>query len=90
MAGLEGLRVTTHNRHLDTARALVAAAAHPSPIDPHDLDCAARLAENARLMLIEAYRLVRQDTVLSIRAEDAGRAARSLRDSAAARFEVVL
>lgn len=76
----------THNRHLDASRAIVAGTAHPTTLDPHDLDCASRLAENARLMLAEAFRLVRGDTVLSVRAETAGRAARDLVQSATARL----
>ena len=78
--------MTTHNRYLDQTRAIVAGAAFPTQIDPHSLDCAQRLAENARLMLAEAYRLVRGDAVLCARAEGAGRAAKALRDSTQARM----
>ena len=75
----------THNQHLDGARRIVAGHPHPTTIDPHDLECAVRLAEHARALLAEAFRLVRTDSVLYVRAEQAGRAAVALRDSAKAR-----
>lgn len=78
--------MTTHNRYIDQTRAIVAGAAFPTSLDAHSLDCAQRLAENARLMLAEAYKLVRGDAVLSVRAEGAGQAARALRESVAARL----
>lgn len=76
----------THNRHLDASRAIVAATPHPTSVSPHDLDCARRMAENALAQLREAFRLVRTDTVLYVRAEQAGKAASDLRDSCAARM----
>lgn len=76
----------THNRHLDASRAIVAGTPHPTTVAPHDLDCARRLAENALAQLREAFRLVRTDNVLYVRAEQAGKAASDLRDSCAARM----
>ncbi len=77
----------THNRHLDATRALVAASAFPTPIDPHDLECAMRLADTARACLAEAYRLVKADGALSIRCETAGAGCRAMRDSVNARIK---
>lgn len=76
-----------HNAHMDQVRAINAGMAFPTPIDPHDLQCALMLAENARLQLVEAFRLSKPDTVLSIRAEEAGKACKRLAESVRARLE---
>lgn len=75
----------THNRHLDTARAIVAATPHPTPLSAHDLNCARLLTENAILQLREAYRLLEPDNALRIQAETAGAAAKRLREAVQAR-----
>jgi hypothetical protein len=72
----------------DTPR-LTLNSAFPTTIDAHTLDCAARFAHNARLMLIEAFKLLEKDTVLSIKAETTGKSIRDLRESIRARYEVV-
>lgn len=59
--------------------------AFPTNVDPHDLNCALLLAENARHMLAEAFRLLKGDLALSIRVETAGLAVRALYESTAAR-----
>ena len=76
----------THNRHLDATRALVAASAFPTPIDDHDLNCAMNLAEAARSMLVQAYKLIRADHALSIKCETAGTCCKELRRSIDARI----
>lgn len=79
----------TRNRHCDAVRAEVASRAFPCAIDPHDLQCAAILAQNARAMLAEAFRLLRQDNVLRVQAETAGIGAKRLLGSINARRGVV-
>lgn len=56
--------MTTHNQHLDTVRAFNQAYQAPTPIDPHEMGCAAQFAANARLMLREAYLILRDDATL--------------------------
>ena len=61
--------------------------AFPTPIDSHDLTCALMLADNARSMLAEAFRLLKKDAVLSRRVELAGKAVLALKESTAARVD---
>lgn len=61
--------------------------AFPTPIDLHDLNCALLLADNARSMLAEAFRLLKKDAVLSRRVELAGKAVLALKKSTVARIE---
>lgn len=61
--------------------------AFPTLIDPHDLNCALLLADNARAMLAEAFRLLKKDAVLSRRVELAGKAVLALKESTAARVD---
>lgn len=74
-----------HNPHLDTARRIVQATPHPTPLTEHDLTCARMLTENALRQLREAYRLVTQDNALRIQAETAGATAKRLREAIQAR-----
>ena len=60
--------------------------AFPTTIPEHDLDCALRLAENARLQLVEAFRLSKTDNVLRVRAETAGKACQQLAESVRSRL----
>lgn len=76
----------THNRHLDTARQIVAGMPHPTPLDQHELDCARRLARNAYAQLQEALKLVKADNVLNAQADTALHAVRRLGEAAAARM----
>lgn len=79
------MQTQTHNRHLDTARAVVAASAFPTPLDAHSLDCARLLTENALHNLREAFRLLNPDNALRIQAETAGASAKRLREAIQAR-----
>lgn len=76
----------THNRHLDAARAIVAGTPHPTPLTPHDLECALRLARNAYRQLREAMQLLDADNALRVHAETAFQAARRLGMAADARM----
>ena len=61
----------------------------PTPVDGHDLRCAFQLTDNARLQLAEAVQLLRRDTVLSMRAENAIMTSMSLQDSIGARLDAL-
>lgn len=52
---------------------MTAHAPIPTTLAPHDLECARLLAERAREMLAEAYKLAKPDNVLRVRAEEAGK-----------------
>lgn len=56
--------MSTHNQHLDSVRAFNQAYKAPTPIDPHEMGCAAQFTANARLMLREAYLILRDDATL--------------------------
>ena len=59
----------------------------PTAIDLHELNCALILAENARAMMAEAFRLLKGDVVLSQRTESAGFAIVALHGSVMARVQ---
>ena len=77
----------THNRHLDTARAMVAASAYPTPLDPHDLTCILTMAETARQLMAEAYKLAKPDWSLGLHVETAGKSCKTLIESVSKRME---
>lgn len=76
-----------HNRHLDTARQIVAGMPHPTPVDDHDLNLSLIAARNASWSLAEVRRLVDADNVLRIQAETAFNALKRLGESIRARHE---
>lgn len=77
----------THNRHMDTARQIVAAMPHPTQIDPHDLNLSLIAARNCSWQLAEVKRLLATDNVLRIQAETAFDALRKLGESIRARHD---
>lgn len=76
----------THNRHLDTTRAVVAATPHPTTLHQLDLITAIKLADMAREQLQHAYKALKPDDALRIQAETAGLAVKRLVEAARARL----